>query len=393
MSSASTYLRLDRANLGKATVDPEGILRAPAVLAVPGVYPYRTADGGIRRELVTAEVLVNDASISTLEGVPVVFLHPGEDDDGLITPTNAHKYAAGAVAGRPTLDTQGQLCARLVVHRADVIERIVRGTREVSCGYMATVVHEAGVWEDPATGERVQYDARQTGRRYNHVAIVPAGRHGARARVYLDSQDGAAAMVGPDDDDTTETGPEPAMTEKTSTVRIDGAEHQMDPALAVIVAALVTARDANRKEAEKLQGRVDALEAELKQAKEQAEKARTDASHAVSPERLQARMERLETAVRAGVPREEAVKLDDLGLMRAVVVKRYPDIDASKRTDAAIEGMYELAVQSLRSDMLQKTAGSPGSTGASRNDAGGEDVYEAFVQRTQNAWRNPTKSN
>jgi len=384
----TTDARLDRFTLGRATIDNEGILRAPAVLAVTGVHSYRRADGTIRRELVDADVLGDAESLTTLEGAPLVYLHPDDHPEGLVTSETAAKHAAGAVAGTPRLDEQGQLCARLVVHRRDVRDVVTAGTRELSCGYMAQVDHTPGTWTDPRTGEAVPYDSRQVKRTYNHVAVVPAGRHGGRARVYLDSHDGAAELVGPDD--TPET--EPPMTEKISTVRIDGADHQMDPALAVIVAGLVTARNDSKADAEKLQGRVDALEADLKTAKADAEKAKADGADAVTPAKLQARLDRIDSAVKAGVDRAEAVKLDDAGLMRAVVGKRYPDLDIKSRSDAAIEGMYELAVVDQRKDNLRQVsspgfAGSPPSTQAK---ADGADPYEAFEQQTRNGWQSRT---
>lgn len=390
------HARLDRITLGKASLDSEGLLRAPAVLAVEGVHEYRTANG-IRREYVPADVLADAEGVATLEGVPVVFLHPTDHPEGLVTADTAQRHAVGAVAGTPRMEG-GELKARLLVHRRDAIDALERGTRELSCGYWAQVDATPGVWTD-ANGIQHAYDVKQVRRVYNHVAIVPAGRHGSRARVYLDSHEGAAVQTGPEDDPSFSATPpkEPAMKFK---VRIDGQTIEVEVAspeegqfLQQAIDKASQARTDAESEREKLQARIDALAEEVKQAKAEAVQARTDA--AITPERLQARIDRVEAAARCGVQREQAVKMTDTELLRAIVQARYPDMNLTGRTDAAIEAMAEIALADARKDGLRQAAGQGGQQPAQgRTDNGNEpDPYQVFHQQTVNAWRASTAKN
>jgi hypothetical protein len=390
------HARLDRITLGKASLDSEGLLRAPAVLAVEGVHEYRTASG-TRREYVPADVLADAESVATLEGVPVVFLHPTDHPEGLVTAQTAQKHAVGAVAGTPRMEG-GELKARLLVHRRDAIDALERGTRELSCGYWAQVDATPGIWTD-ADGVQHAYDVKQVRRVYNHVAIVPAGRHGSRARVYLDSHDGAAVQTGPEDETPFSATPpqEPAMKFK---VRIDGQTLEVEVASPeegqFIQAAIdkgAQARTDAASEREKLQGRIDALTEEVNKAKADADKARTDA--AITPERLQARIDRVDAAAKCGVQRDQAVKMTDGELLRAIVQARYPEMDLKGRTDAAVEAMAEIALADARKDGLRQAAGQGSQqTAQGRTDAGSEpDPYQAFHRTTVNGWRASAQKN
>jgi hypothetical protein len=105
----------------------------------------------------------------------------------MITPENAKEFTVGMVGGdvRRLDDHVG---AQLVIFDAATIADIEDGKLELSCGYEAEILDEAGVTED---GEH--YDCIQQNIRINHVAIVDVGRAGPDARIRMD----AAVMVPP----------------------------------------------------------------------------------------------------------------------------------------------------------------------------------------------------
>lgn len=328
------HYRTDRASMGAAQRTADGFLRVPATLALEGVYQYAKADGspGVRREYVSADVLRG-----AIAGIPVTLGHP----DGMVTPGNARELMRGVVTqALPT--ERKQLDAELVLHDAGAIEVVEGGIRELSCGYYATIKDEAGVWVDEA-GVSHPYDSVQTAREYNHVAIVVMGRHGSRARVHLDGR--------------SVNDIEEAMK---ITVRIDGIDHEIEVTDAAAGRDIKRAIEEGLKakaEAEKLQGKADALEAELAKAKAEADKVRTDS--AITPERLTQRLTLIDQACRIGVDRDAAMKLDEAGLRRAAVAKRYPDLKLEGRSDEAIAGMYELAVADQRKEGLRQTSPTP----------------------------------
>jgi hypothetical protein len=326
------HYRTDRASMGSAQRTADGFLRVPATLAIEGVYQYTREDGTVRREYVSADVLR-----AAIAGIPVTLGHP----DGMVTPGNARELMRGVVTGTIATDRK-QLDAELVLHDAGAIEVVEKGVRELSCGYYATVEDRAGVWVDEA-GVSHAYDTEQTGREYNHVAIVVMGRHGSRARVHLDGR--------------SVNDIEEAMK---ITVRIDGIDHEIEVTDAAAGRDIKRAIEEGVKakaETEKLQGKADALEADLAKAKAEAEKVRTDS--AITPERLTQRLVLIDQASRLGVDRDAAMKLDEAGLRRAAVQKRYPDMKLDGRSDEAIAGMYELAVADMRTDGLRQTSPTP----------------------------------
>ena len=183
-------------------------------------------------------------------------------------------------------------------------------------------------------------------------------------------------------------------------VRIDGQTLEVEVASPeegqFIQAAIdkgAQARTDAASEREKLQGRIDALTEEVKQAKADADTARTDA--AITPERLQARIDRVDAAAKCGVQRDQAVKMTDGELLRAIVQARYPEMELKGRSDAAIEAMAEIALADARKDGLRQAAGQGSQqTAQGRTDAGNEpDPYQAFHNQTVHGWRASAQKN
>jgi hypothetical protein len=185
---------------------------------------------------------------------------------------------------------------------------------ELSAGYTTTLVHEPGV-----TADGIQYDARQTEIRGNHVAILPVGRGraGREVRLRLDAADNEIQM-------TTED-------------RMDPKE--LKAALADIREDVATAVKAALAERDQLQGRVDALETQ--NAELQAQVAEVTADDHVQA-RVNARLALLEQA-RKIKPEIKADGLSD----REVMLEALGDKVDPDATDDYLRGALTAHVDSI----------------------------------------------
>jgi len=169
---------------------PGGSVICQGVVAKPGIYLYadKRADGTpfVRRELVTADMLFDvqadgSAGITTLGLAPLTLHHPPV----MVDAQNAQKYTHGDVGAKIVRGPGGYVVVDLTIRTQDAQTAIADGTTvELSPGYFATIDNTPGV--DPVFGE---YDSRQTGRVYNHVALVDAARGGPECRLHLDGAD------------------------------------------------------------------------------------------------------------------------------------------------------------------------------------------------------------
>jgi hypothetical protein len=166
--------RFDRGSID-SHFDENGFLHVDGLAAKVGVMSYMNPDGSVRRELVTHETLFNADSMQSLRGVPVTNNHPPE----LINPDNYNKYAGGSVTESKREDSA--LAVSLSINNADAIEAVKSGKKELSCGYSVELDFTPGIWQGQ------HYDAIQTKRTYNHLAIVSKGRAGSECRLNLDA--------------------------------------------------------------------------------------------------------------------------------------------------------------------------------------------------------------
>ena len=156
---------------------PEGYL---VCLGVPicrtGTQVYRGSEIGLSSDEMVevyrppAEVLHPKTSASA-EGKPLTDQHPGT----FLNSFNAGAYSKGHVQhvrrGAQLPDGEWPLVADLVVTDRNLIEKIERGVREVSCGYDCKYVQLKD-------GSYAQQKIR-----INHVAVVPTGRAGSDIRI------------------------------------------------------------------------------------------------------------------------------------------------------------------------------------------------------------------
>ena len=172
-------IRIDRALLaGGIKRDADGNLRGTACVARAGILEY-SEGGRIIRELITPEELSRSDSVETLKMRPITNNHPSVKK---ITPQNVKEFQVG-FTGENTRFSSDLLFIAVTVNDASAINDVIRGKRELSCGYTCDLVEEPGTWN----GQR--YDRKQINRQYNHVAICDLGRAGPVASLHLDSSD------------------------------------------------------------------------------------------------------------------------------------------------------------------------------------------------------------
>lgn len=170
--------RIDVSGLGAPRYQADGSLLIDGYVARPGVLVYTNADGSQRRELVTREVL-RDAAPG-LGRKTLTLEHPDED----VSPANVAQVGVGDVDGEVTAYDDGYVRVKMCIRRQDAIEAFRSGVQELSPGYACDLVMTPGV--DPEFGP---YDAIQTRRDYNHVALCTRARGGPTIRARADSAD------------------------------------------------------------------------------------------------------------------------------------------------------------------------------------------------------------
>jgi len=177
-------LRYDQASpLSKPVRLPNGFVRAEGYLTRSGIFVYRDAQGKTVRELRPPEEVMHADSLASFGMMPVTNEHPSE----LLTADNAKQYAVGSVS-ESVVPEGDKVRAVLMITDASAIEALDAGKSELSCGYTADVMQEAGVWQGQP------YDAIQRNIRGNHVALVDAGRAGPACAIRMDAA-GAAQEI------------------------------------------------------------------------------------------------------------------------------------------------------------------------------------------------------
>ena len=253
-------LRYDQASpLSKPVRLPNGFVRAEGYLTRSGIFVYRDAQGRTVRELRPPEEVMHADSLASFGLMPVTNEHPSE----LLTADNAKQYAVGSVS-ESVVPEGDKVRAVLMITDASAIEALDAGKSELSCGYTADLVQEAGVWQGQP------YDAIQRNIRGNHVALVDAGRAGPACSIRMDAA-GAAQEI-PMGDVMIELGgsqysvPAEMVAEFVKQVEAKGLKPMMgdakpDAAQAASAEMAAVKADAQRK-LDALQARLDGLQSE-----------------------------------------------------------------------------------------------------------------------------------
>lgn len=350
--------RYDSAKLSNARRTGSGGLRVDATLTRVGVFEYRNADGSPRKEYRPPTEVFKADAIEGFKGAPITVGHPG-----LVTADNWRQHAVGHVADDVREDGD-YVRSSVVIQDASVIKQIESGAlAEISCGYDVDLVESPGT-----TPEGERYDAIQTNIRGNHVALGPVGwgRAGRDVGLRLD-------------------GDEPAPGTDPDPVNFRVMSDPAKPAPTQIEAKDVSIRVDGAAQIEKLQARVDLLEAENKDLKDKlaSEPARMDAA-------VSARMDLLDRA-RALAPKLAHAGKSNREIQVEAIQAKKPDFKADGKSDDYVAATFEFvsdaaktaptaALGALRVDAanVQANAGSANAI---------EDARKKMVERSANAWK------
>jgi hypothetical protein len=346
----------------------QGFLRADALPTRTGVFVYRKADGSEFRELRLPEEVFHPDSLKSLELAPLTDNHPPEP----ITAENVAKYAIGSLGENPQPHGK-HVKTSIQVMNADAIRKLeARQKDQLSGGYTCVLDMTPGVYE----GER--YDAIQRTIRYNHVALVAAGRAGPENRIRLDSNDAVSI-----DTTTAETGREQEQHHMVK-IRIDGVDYEVSEQCAQ---AFNKDAEARKTEVANLKAEVSKHSARADSAEADAQKARDDAKVANDPKRIQ-------EAVTARVSLEKVadkvqVKADGLSdddLRKAIVAKVRPSFKLDDKDAAYIKVAFDLCLEQLEK---QDTADLRRDLNAAQGNQDAADKIKQHRANQENAWKQP----
>lgn len=362
--------RHDLARTQKPQVTPAGYLIVAANLTRCGVLEYRDAEGRLTRELRHPDDVFKPESLATLNLVPVTDMHPSDS----VNSETAHRVQRGSVGTDVRVDGEFVAGTLSVTDKA-LIGAVQRGRHEVSCGYQCDVVPESGEYKGQA------YDARQTNIRYDHVAIVPRGRAGREVRLRMDGAHQVSDLW--DEEDTMK-------------IKLDGKEFEvaedlkaaLDAEMVGKLEAIATAKkdaESAKAEAQKLQGRADALASEVDKLKKQ----HADAADPVRVREAVQKRVALERQAARVLGEQKLDAMDDVGVMKAVITKVQPETKLDGKSDEYVAGAFEFILSAAQGEGVVRL-GDALAGGAVRADAG-TTAHAEMVKRNQDAWK--TKQN
>lgn len=388
---ATVVRRYDRSELSRPVKTDAGFLRAEAYLTRVGVFEYVQPDGSVRRELRPPEEVFREDSLDTLKAVPLTLDHPDEP----VTSKNVRDLAVGTI-GTDIWPDRSYVRGTVVVMDEAAIKAVESGQkRELSCGYNCELEMTAGEWE----GQR--FDAIQRNIRYNHVALVEAGRAGPEVGLRLDSKD-AVAKHPYRTDSKPASGRNSGRKEKPmAVIRIDSVDYEAPDQTAQAVRAKLDALQRRLDEAEqekkKLDEEMEKLKAERDQLKEELEKKKAE-----DEEEEKKRADSIRQAVRARIALENQARpilgddfkfddASDLEIKKAVIQKLSPEAKLDGKSEVYIEARYDAAIELAKNApneslaklraRLDSATPSGGSTAQERRDA--------MIQKSRELWKEP----
>lgn len=153
-------------------------MRVPGRVARTGIQEYLARELGlpgdpnriVRVHRPTDEVF-NTSSLDTYNGADITVGHPNRG----VTSESYRNTSVGVVVGSGVQDGDYVQC-NLVIKDKSAIDKVNDGVVQLSAGYTA-------VYDDNVP-EGADYEYIQRGITINHVALVPAARAGAQARLF-----------------------------------------------------------------------------------------------------------------------------------------------------------------------------------------------------------------
>lgn len=363
----------------------EGFLKGRAIVTCCGVFTYKRADGTLQRELRLPEEVFATATLESLKLKPVTLNHPTE----LVTPENADMLQVGSLGDNPSCTNQEyngngeptdwkkltdglNVAVDMIITKKDAIDAVINGKQGLSMGYTCDIE----MAEPGSTWCGVEYDYIQRNIKYNHCAIVDAGRAGDNAKIEL-RVDSADAVL--EDKLVTKDG----GTKMLKKINLDGIDYEAEES--VIKALNTEKKRADDAVAELSKFKEDSakelsvMTAERDTQKERADKAEEDLAKAKAEaldstkldEAVNARIELYKNAEKAGVEVKNDMK--DADIKKAVIAKIFPKANLDGKDSAYIDARYDATVEMLAeradSNSRQVLADTPNNHADSVDDA------------------------
>ena len=337
----------------------EGFLKGRAIVTCCGVFTYKRADGTLQRELRLPEEVFAPATLESLKLKPVTLNHPTE----LVTPENADMLQVGSLGDNPSSTNQEynwegkatdwkkltdglNVAVDMIITKKDAIDAVINGKQGLSMGYTCDIE----MAEPGSTWCGVEYDYIQRNIKYNHCAIVDAGRAGDNAKIEL-RVDSADAVL--EDKLVTKDG----GTKMLKKINLDGIDYEAEES--VIKALNTEKKRADDAVAELSKFKEDSakelsvMTAERDTQKERADKAEEDLAKAKAEaldstkldEAVNARIELYKNAEKAGVEVKNDMK--DADIKKAVIAKIFPKANLDGKDSAYIDARYDATVEML----------------------------------------------
>lgn len=314
-------LRFDKVFIPKVENTPEGFLQGEAIVTRLGVFKYFNADGSERLELRHPDDVLHPDSLATLRSKPITEDHPNV----MVTSENVDSFMVG-LTGEDVKVDENLISTSLTITHKKAITAINNGKREFSLGYTLDTIPEEGVYNNE------KYTYRQTNIRYNHLALVDAGRAGRAARINFDSVDFQNILF-QGDELTNEKGSNMTTKEKinkddlTKEIQVDS-EANLDVQIRF----------------DKMQASIDHLRTENAELKA----ARVDS---IINERVEQRFNILNKA-------SKVINIDNLSdksdreIMEAVILAKDVNLDVAEKHNAYVEGRFDAIVESVGDESI-----------------------------------------
>lgn len=324
----------DRVSAGQVRRTGDGYLVADARVARTGIQDYLGSELG-RPDLPIVRVYRPEAEVFSADAMrsyahrPMTNNHPKE----MVTAATWKDVAVGQTGGDVVRDGEF-VTVPMVLMDAAAIRDYEAGKRELSMGYSAEIVFDAGT-----TPDGQQYDAIQKGLRMNHLALVDRARGGDALRIG-------------DDNPRKST-----MNEiKTRTVLVDGLSVETTDAGAQAIAKLQ--KDVNDatalyvKACDDNKAAIAAKDAEL--AKKDAEidslkgKVLTDAQ---IDERVQNRADLIATAKQ--IADADYTGKSETEIRKIAVVAKLGDAAVKDKPDAYVQARFDILAEDSKVDPVR----------------------------------------
>lgn len=377
--------------IGSVKKTDEGYITGQVPVAKIGVLTYFLADGTTRKELVNEDVLFNSDSMASLKMKPITDQHPPEK---ILNSSTVKRRKVGFTG--ETVNRDGDfLTTSVMVTDSDAISSIDNGRRELSPGYVCELSMESGSFQG------INYDAIQTRRIYNHLAICDKARGGEDLKMKLDSMD-AIDGIEVNLDDYKFTSEKQSIIRKENempTIRIDGIDYNADQQvinhigktqseLANMQIKLDNLQKEVSEKETKLTDVTTKLDAEIKKGKETEDSLPKKISEAVK-ERVN--LEKVANVVLDEKEIKEIDKLDSKELRAKIITSKNPEIKLDDKSEDYLQARFDTIVESLTSE--QKNAIASQREKAFHKDSksdNGDKVEKSrsdMISHYENAWK------